>query len=318
MTRADFLSSEPLVRCVAAVEDAESFELFDSHTTSLGGGFTIRRALPMRERRMIGPWCFLDHIGPADLAPDSDGLYVRPHPHIGLQTVTWLAEGAVQHRDSLGYHEVIEPGALHVMTAGRGITHSEESPPGRRGRIHGAQLWVALPESRRHGSSSFERAERVPRIQLDGAQADLFAGELAGERVAASWHWPMFGLDMRFQAEQTVTLPVPQGHEVGIMVMEGELEVAGRRVTPGHLLYARPGNKSLRIRANTASRAIVIGGEPFESPILMWWNFVARTRDEIVEAREQWEARDARFGEVAGWGDTRIPAPEALPAASHS
>lgn len=317
MSRIESLDDEPVVRCTAAVEDTDSFELLDSHATDLGGGFTIRRALPMRERRMIGPWCFLDHIGPAELGPEGEGLFVRPHPHIGLQTVTWLAEGGVLHRDSLGYREVIAPGALHVMTAGHGVSHSEESAPGRGSRIHGAQLWVALPESRRHGAATFERAETVPRLSLDGASADLFAGEFGGERVPVSWYWPMFGLDLRIAAEQCVRLPIPADHEVGVMVLEGELEAGGRYVTPGHLLYARPGQHELRLRAVQPTRVIVIGGAPFESPILMWWNFVARTRDEIAEARLQWESRDARFGQVEGWGDVRIPAPTQLPAASH-
>jgi redox-sensitive bicupin YhaK (pirin superfamily) len=316
MTRLVSTSDEDIVRCAAAADDVDCLEILDAHATSLGGGFTIRRALPLRERRMIGPWCFLDHIGPVELDPQGEGLHVRPHPHIGLQTVTWLADGAVLHRDSLGYREVIRPGALHVMTSGAGISHSEESPAERPARLHGAQLWCALPEARRHGPAAFERAERVPSIELGGARGDLFSGELGGERVEVSTYWPQLGIDLRMSAGARAALPLERAFEHGLLVLEGAVRAEDRPVAPGQLLYVRPGRETLRVECEGGARFVLIGGAPFEAPILMWWNFVARTRDEILEAREQWEQGHPRFGRVDGWGDVRIPAPTALPAAS--
>jgi quercetin 2,3-dioxygenase len=306
---------EPLINCRAAALAEDEGQEFEAHVGSLGGGFTIRRALPLRERRMIGAWCFLDHIGPFDIQPDGEKMLVRPHPHIGLQTVTWLFSGEVQHRDSLGYHLVIRPGELNVMTSGNGICHSEETPQEYTPHIHGVQLWVALPESRRHGESLFEHLESVPTCTLGTIQISVFAGTFNGLTSPASWFTPLVGLDVQIQEAGEHTLPLQPGFEHGFMVVDGEVEIAGHTMSAGRLLYIRPGRDAICLRTSGAARLIVIGGEPFESPILMWWNFVARTREEIVQAREDWQAVSDRFGRVPGWGDERIDAPVNLPAA---
>jgi redox-sensitive bicupin YhaK (pirin superfamily) len=316
MTRIVASPDEPLIACHAAAFDDHEVEEFEAHSTTLGGGFTIRRALPMRERRMVGAWCFLDHIGPAELGEDAR-MRVRPHPHIGLQTVTWLFEGEVLHRDSLGYRQVIRPGQLNVMTSGQGITHSEESPDPLTPRIHGVQFWVALPESRRHGEATFEHIPQMPSVAWADTEVHVIAGEFGGATSPATWYTPLVGLDIPLPGPGERTLPLRGDFEHGFIVTDGVVQLGDHVLRPGTLLYIRPGRTELCVRTTAAARLIAIGGVPFEAPILMWWNFVGRTRDEIVQARTDWEAHHPRFGAVSGWGDERLDAPAALPAAPH-
>lgn len=252
----------------------------------------------------MGAWCFADHMGPADVTEES-GLDIGPHPHIGLQTVTWLIDGQVLHRDSLGSEQVIKPGQLNLMTAGHGIGHSEEATGHYRGTLQGIQLWVALPEATRHGAGAFEHHAELPRGELDGAVVQVFVGEFDGLVSPARHDTPLVGVDLALH--RSATVPLRPDFEYALIVMEGALAVAGRPLTPGKLGYLGRGRGELGIEVRERTRAILLGGEPFEEPILMWWNFVARTRAEIDAAYASWQAQDDRFGRVAS-PLPRIPA----------
>jgi redox-sensitive bicupin YhaK (pirin superfamily) len=268
------------------------------------GGLPVRRALPRRERRTVGAWCFVDHFGPVD-AERSDAMQVGPHPHIGLQTVTWLLEGEVLHTDSLGTEQPIRPGQLNLMTAGHGIAHAEEGQPSRG--CHGIQLWVAQPESTRHGAPAFEHHEELPQVALEGATATVLVGTLAGAVSPARHDTPLVGADLSLRAG-TTAVPLDPAWEHALVVADGTAEVDGTTVKPGELAYLEPGRSELGLHAVDDSRVLLIGGEPFGETVLMWWNFVGRTREEIDAARADWNAHDARFGDV-GTSLGRITAP---------
>ena len=281
---------------------------------------TVRRTLPTRGRSLIGPWCFLDHYGP-DVLDGRTGMDVPPHPHTGLQTVTWLFAGDVEHRDTVGSHQEIRPGQLNLMTAGHGIAHSEVSLPGTR-VLHGVQLWVALPDVSRNGPPSFEHHADLPVMELDGvdgtpgAQAVVIMGRLAGAESAATTFSPLVAAEVVLPAGAVVDVPVDVAFEHGVLVDEGEVVVEGEPVTAASLAYAAPGNSRLRLDATQAgpARVVLLGGAPFGEDILMWWNFVGRTHEEVDAARAQWQAGlatgGARFGRVAGYPGPPLPAPE--------
>jgi redox-sensitive bicupin YhaK (pirin superfamily) len=264
--------------------------------TSQVGAFTVRRALPRRARRTVGAWCFVDHMGPATV--DERGLGVAPHPHIGLQTVTWLVAGKGLHRDSLGTEQVIAPGQLNLMTAGHGVSHSEEGTDRSRGEIHGAQLWVAQPSSTRDGPPAFEHHSALPTVELDQAVATVLVGDLVDVSSPARRDTDHLGVDLDLRPG-TTTLPLRADYEHALVVLAGTLQIDGAQVSPGHLAYLGERRDELAISVNTPTRALLIGGVPFDEPLLMWWNFVARTRSEIDAAHEAWTSRDGRFGEVA-------------------
>ncbi|MGD8574032.1 MAG: pirin family protein [Gammaproteobacteria bacterium] len=276
--------------------------------TEVGGGFTIRRALPHRARRMVGAWCFLDHFGPLDISA-GEGLRVGPHPHIGLQTVTWLLEGEVLHRDSLGSLQAIRPGQLNLMTAGRGIAHSEESPEGAPADLHGVQFWLALPDSHRHIEPDFEHYPEVPLIVRDEMQIRLLVGEHAGVCAPARVHSPLVGLDVSLDAGRHV-LPLNQAFEHAILVVEGEMSGEGGPMHPGTLYYLGSGRDHLSVESSEPARFLLLGGEPFAESIVLWWNFVARNAAEIRQAKEEWQAASSRFGDVVGYPGPRLQAPE--------
>ncbi len=260
------------------------------------GAFRVRRALPRRGRRSIGAWCFIDHMGPADVREDH-GLDIGPHPHIGLQTVTWLLEGESLHRDSLGSEQVIRPGQLNLMTAGHGVAHSEEATGSYRGVLHGAQLWVAQPDPTRDGPAAFEHHAELPRVELSGGLATVLIGELDGARSPARRDTDHAGLDLELRKGTTV-VPLRPDYEHGVVTLRGTLGIDGRPLEPGHLAYLGPGRAELGLVAAGAVRALLVGGVPFDEPLLMWWNFVARTRYEIIAAQRDWQGGDARFGRV--------------------
>lgn len=312
MSRHADANEEAILTCAATPLSDDEFEVLDAHSAELGGGFAIRRALPLRERRMIGPFCFLDHIGPAVVGPNGASLSIAPHPHIGLQTVTWLLDGAVLHKDSLGYVQEIRPGQLNVMTSGRGISHSEETPDGLVGRMHGVQLWVALPEADRRCEPRFEHHANVPTFTKDAIEGAVFCGTWQGHTAPGTHFSELVAMDLRVGAGES-TLPLESTFEHGLIVLEGAIEVGGRALGVGELLYLRPGRASVCVQASADARVCLVGGRPFGESILMWWNYVARTRDEIVEARHQWEHTE-HFGTVDGWGDRRLTAPTVLPA----
>lgn len=279
-------------------------EVSESHEAVVGE-FRVRRALPRRQRRMVGAWCFADHMGPADV-DEERGLDVGPHPHIGLQTVTWLIDGQVLHKDSLGSEQVIAPGQLNLMTSGAGITHSEEATGHYRGTLEGIQLWVALPEGTRHGGGDFEHHGQLPQVEFPGAVATVLVGDLDGHVSPARHDTPLVGADLALHGR--ADLPLQAEWEYALVVLRGAVEVNGQPLLPGHLGYLGQGRDELPIAGEAGTRAVLLGGEPFGEPIMMWWNFVARSRDEIDAAYAAWHDRDERFGAVTS-RLRRIPAP---------
>ncbi len=270
-------------------------EIGESHPASVGR-LSVRRALPRHGRRTVGAWCFADHMGPASVTATS-GLDIGPHPHCGLQTVTWLTQGEALHRDSLGTEQLIRPGQLNLMTAGRGVAHAEEATGQYEGRLEGIQLWIAQPDATRGSAPAFEHHGELPAVDLGAGVATVLVGDLAGAVSPARHDTPLVGADVELRGD--VELPVDPGFEHAIIMMSGALSLEGTPVVEGQIAYVAPGRDALRLAAPEASRAVLLGGEPFGAAPLMWWNFVARTRDEIDAAYASWSRPDGRFGEVA-------------------
>jgi len=270
-------------------------EVSPSHRTTVGH-FNVRRALPRRGRRTVGAWCFADHLGPGEVTRDS-GLDIGPHPHTGLQTVTWLIDGEALHRDSLGSEQIIAPGQLNLMTAGRGVAHAEEATVDYTGPVQGIQLWVALPDSTRSGPASFEHHARLPVIESRGGLATVLVGDFSGVSSPARHDTPLVGVDLALLS--ATSLPLRTDFEYAFIVLEGALAIGGVPLEPGNLGYLAPGLDEIALDVLQPTRAILLGGEPFREPVLMWWNFVARSRDEIDAAYASWTNRDGRFGDVA-------------------
>ncbi|MCB5912286.1 pirin family protein [Streptomyces pinistramenti] len=277
----------------------------------LGESTVVRRLLPNLGRRMVGAWCFVDHYGPDDIA-DEPGMQVPPHPHMGLQTVSWLREGEVLHRDSLGSLQAVRPRELGLMTSGPAIAHSEESPYGHGPLLHGAQLWVALPGEHRNAAPAFEHHTDLPVITGGGLTATVILGELAGATSPGTTYSPLVGADLTLAAGADTRLPLDPDFEYAALTISGESDIDGVRLAPGALLYLGCGRSELPLRASSDSSLLLLGGEPFEEKLLMWWNFIGRTQQDIEEARTDWMT-GSRFGTVHGYDGARLPAPE-LPA----
>jgi quercetin 2,3-dioxygenase len=292
---------------VADVPEPDSV-LLAGHDVPLGRYTTVRRLLPHRQRRMIGAWCFVDHFGP-DNVSGRPGMQVPPHPHTGLQTVTWLVDGVIEHRDSLGSHQLITPGQLNLMTSGRGIAHSEYTPPDHPPGMHGLQLWVALPDAARHGPPRFAHHRGMPVQRFGDATVTVVAGELGLARSPAEVHTPLLGAEILFAGAGRLRLPADSCFEYGMLAMTGTATVAGTDVTPGSLLYLGAGRDEITVDVPGPARLFLLGGAPFEEPLVMWWNFVGRTHEEIVQARDDWMAGQ-RFGSVADCAAAPLPAPE--------
>jgi hypothetical protein len=290
-----------------AVVDTPDSVLLPGHDVPLGRYTTVRRLLPQRPRRMVGAWCFVDHFGPDDVA-GTPGLRVPPHPHTGLQTVTWLVEGEVVHRDSLGNLATARPGQLNLMTAGHGIAHSEESPPGHPPGMHGLQLWVALPGPARQFAPEFAHHPRVPRWRDGALTVTVVVGEVGGVRSPARLHTPLLGAEVVLPAGGHGRLPLRPDFEYAVLVMTGAVEVAGARLAPGSLLYLGERRSDLALASDPGARLFLLGGEPFGEPLVMWWNFVGRSHEEIAAARDDWAA-GRRFGAVVGFDGAALPAP---------
>jgi redox-sensitive bicupin YhaK (pirin superfamily) len=271
------------------------------------GGMVVRRSLPRPRRRTVGAWCFVDHFGPLAVGP-TGGIDIGPHPHAGLQTVTYLLDGEVLHRDSLGSEQVIRPGQLNLMSAGLGVAHAEEPTGHYSGRMHGVQLWVAQPEATRGGPSAFEHHEQLPQVELDDAVATVLVGELSAAASDARQDTPLLGVSLALQ-RGGASVPLTPSHEHLVVVLDGTLVLGDAPLHPGQSAYLRPGRDELALAAPDGATVLLLGGEPFPEPIVMWWNFVARSKDEVREARTSWEAGDDRFGPVTS-GHSRIPAPE--------
>ncbi|GAA3174825.1 pirin family protein [Streptomyces virens] len=286
-------------------------EVITARDVPLGGprAMRVRRTLPQRARTLIGAWCFADHYGPDDVG-ESGGMRVPPHPHTGLQTVSWLFSGEIEHRDSHGVHAFVRPGELNLMTGGRGISHSEVSTD-RTTILHGVQLWVALPERDRDAGRDFQHHVPAP-VALDGGgEARVFLGTLAGDTSPVRTFTPLLGAELTLTPGADVTLDIDPGFEHGVLVDSGDVLLAGTPLKPAELGYAPPGRTTLTLanRATGPARLILLGGPPFEEDIVMWWNFIGRSHDEIVQAREDW-MKGSRFGEVQGYDGAPLPAPE--------
>nr|WP_230416291.1 pirin family protein [Micromonospora tarapacensis] len=284
--------------------------LLPGHDVPLGRYTTVRRLLPQRTRRMVGAWCFVDHFGPDDVA-QRPGMEVPPHPHTGLQTVTWLLDGEILHRDSLGNEQTIRPGQLNVMTSGHGIAHSERSPVEHPPLMHGVQLWVALPDPARAGAADFAHHADLPRWRAGDLGVTLLVGELSGERSPARVHTPLLGAQLELAGAEPVGVPLRRDFEYALLALDGAAEVDGVPLAPGALLWLGAQREALTVRGEPGSRLLLLGGTPFEEPLVMWWNFVGRSHEEIVAARDDWMA-GRRFGVVAADPDPPLPAP-ALP-----
>lgn len=272
------------------------------------GGLAVRRALPVAQRRAIGPFVFLDQMGPAVLAP-GQGLDVAPHPHIGLSTMTYLFEGEILHRDSLGTIQMIRPGAVNWMTAGRGIVHSERTPPeGRRGStLSGIQFWVALPKQQEEAAPSFLHldAASLPVLAGDDVSVRIIAGEAFGARSPLDAPHSMICVDADMKAEAELHV-APSYAQQAFYVADGRIEFADLLYRQGQLVVLGPGEPAT-VRARSDARLILLGGEPLDEPRHIWWNFVSSSKGRIEQAKEDWRQR--RFPEVPGETDF-IPLPE--------
>ncbi|REF97316.1 hypothetical protein DFJ67_3313 [Asanoa ferruginea] len=284
--------------------------LLPGHDVPLGRYTTVRRLLPQRPRRMIGAWCFVDQFGPDDVL-GRPGMQVPPHPHTGLQTVTWLVAGEVLHRDSLGSLQTIRPAQLNLMTSGHGIAHSEESPAEHPPLMHGLQLWVALPEEARHQPARFEHHPVLPSADIAGVTTTVVVGELGDLTSPARVHTPLLGAELLLEPGARTSLALRKDFEYGLLSLDGAADVGGTELTPGGLLYLGAERTTANIASEQGARLFLVGGEPFEEPLVMWWNFVARSDEEIRQAREEWASGD-RFGTVRGYAGEALPAP-ALP-----
>jgi len=329
------LETKPAEQLCAAGEHGTGVELLTPRDVPLGGprAMGVRRTIPQRGRSLVGAWCFCDHYGPDDVSR-SEGMQVPPHPHIGLQTVSWLFAGEIVHRDSVGSLARVRPGELNLMTAGVGISHSEESPADERPpSLHGVQLWTVLPDSDRSTEPHFEHHEDLPVGWADGARVQVFLGSLRldGETLTspARTYTPLVGAQLDLPAGASVVLDVEPGFEHGLLVDSGAATFEDEPVPADHLAYVAPGRARLRVTAgDTAVRAVLIGGEPFTEDVIMWWNFVGRSHEEIAQARADWMqqmtdgegdgtvyapgAPDRRFGAVTGYAGGPLRAP-ALP-----
>jgi redox-sensitive bicupin YhaK (pirin superfamily) len=266
------------------------FDMLESRVANVGS-VPVRRALPQRARRTVGAWCFFDHGGPLEAPAGVGGI--GPHPHIGLQTVTWMIAGELLHRDSLGTEQPIRPGQLNLMTAGDGIVHAEEHTSA--GRVELAQLWIAQPAATRHGPGDFEHHAELPEVDLGGGTATVLVGSLGDAASPARRDSDHVGVELLVRSQ--VVVPADRGYEYVVVPMDAAVEVDGRLVEPTRLLYLGPGRDEIEIavRAAEPARTILLGGVPFEEPILMWWNYVARTREEITLAHADWTQRRDRF-----------------------
>jgi redox-sensitive bicupin YhaK (pirin superfamily) len=307
------LETAPQARFCGGRDDVSArpvHELLTGKQVPLGESTVVRRLLPSLGRRMVGAWCFVDHYGPDDIV-DAPGMQVAPHPHTGLQTVSWLHRGEVTHRDSLGSLATVRPRELGLMTAGRAIAHSEQSPRDHGPLLHGAQLWVALPDAHRHTDPRFDHHPSLPEATAPGLRATVILGELDGARSPGTTYSPLVGADLTLAPGACARLPLEPDFEYAVLAMSGAADVDGVRVEVGSLLYLGCGRSELPLRADDSAPGaglMLLGGEPFDEKIVMWWNFVGRSGEEIARSRADWK-EGSRFGEVHGYDGERLAAP---------
>ena len=292
--------------CVALGATGARVESYSNRELKLGS-LPISRALPVKDRRLVGPWCFLDRFGPLAFS-DGKPMDVAPHPHIGLQTVTWLLQGEVVHDDSLGYQSVLRPGGVNVMTSGGGIAHAEQTPRDNSGRLNGVQLWAALPAAHRGMSATFEHIAEVPAVESRGGRIKIFAGTLQGQTSPAVHFSEVLGADLQVHRGQILGIPLQSNFEHALLVLSGDAMLEDQPLEERVLYYIGTTRSEAQVSSRDGCRLLLLGGPPFPEQILMWWNFVAGTQEEIAQARADWE-EGRRFGEVAGYNGPRLSAP---------
>ncbi|WP_312267148.1 pirin family protein [Neisseria sp.] len=280
------------------------------------GGIPVARLLPQGARRTIGAWCFLDHAGPAEFSADSRGLQVGSHPHTNLQTFTWMLEGEVWHQDSLGFRQLIRPKQVNLMTAGtgdaRGIAHTEQTPEGMKS-LHAVQLWIALP-THKEIEPNFEHYPELPQWSENSADYVLTTGSFAGRTAPTTQYSPLVGVDIQFQTAQTLDIPANHGWEYGVLVIAGSVTSAdGTRAEADELLFIEQHEGNFTLTAEAGTHIMLLGGEPLPHPTLIWWNFVADSRDALCRAVSDWNNFSPRFGkeiDLNGTGLKRLTAPD--------
>jgi redox-sensitive bicupin YhaK (pirin superfamily) len=294
------------------VASAPVRQMFAGREVLLGESTKVRRLLPNLGRRLVGAWCFVDHYGPDDIA-SGPGMQVPPHPHMGLQTVSWLLDGEIRHRDSIGSDDVIRPGVLGVMTSGAAIAHAEQSPPVHPALLHGVQLWIALPEAHRGVAPAWQRHDDLPTIDDRGLRATVFMGAVAGLPSPGQTFSPLVGVDLTLASGSSASFPLESEFEHAVLVLSGSAEIDTVALAPGAMLYLGTERADLALASDAGARLMLLGGVPFDEQIVMWWNFVARTSDEIASARTEWMQGSA-FGSIAGFAPGQaLPAPPLPP-----
>lgn len=295
--------------CAAAPKVLTPPEALPDRMVKLGD-LEVHRVLPVRGRRLIGPWCFFDRYGPLSFTGEKP-MDVAPHPHIGLQTVTWLLSGEVVHNDSLGNECLVRPGQLSLMTAGRGIAHTEETPRDNSGKLDGVQFWVALPDAHREMAPQYQCTREQPVVELPGGIATVVLGEFAGGASAGTQLSPGVGACLAVHPGGRLCVPLRPDFEYGVLLAGGTGTLPGTQLQVNTLYYLGMGRGEIELRSETGATVLLIGGPPFGETILMWWNFVARNAEEIAAARERWQAHEL-FGAVPRYEGPRIEAPQFL------
>ena len=313
-TRPEEVASAPAAGRAAA---GAAVEILSPREVPLGGprAMNVRRTLPQRQRSLIGGWCFIDHYGP-DPVSQTGGMSVAPHPHAELQTVSWLFTGEIEHRDSAGHHALVRPGELNLMTAGRGISHSEVSTPGTA-VLHGVQLWVALPSAARFAAPALQHYAPDP-VPGEGFTARVFLGALLGSSAPVTGHSPLLGAEISIEAGRVLRLAADAAFEYGVLVDTGTVALNDTVIQTNALGYLAPGADVIELHAGQDSRArmLLLGGVPLGEQIVMWWNFISRSHDEIVRYRADWQALiTAAPGAATRPGPDRfaLPAGDRLP-----
>ncbi|NLU84016.1 pirin family protein [Rhodococcus sp. HNM0569] len=307
----DLAGLDPAVAAREACDATpEPPELVEPREVPLGGprAMTVRRTLPHRRRPLVGAWCFVDHYGPDDVA-GTGGMRVAGHPHTGLQTASWLFRGEIEHRDTTGVHATVRPGELNLMTAGSGIAHSEFSTADTS-VLHGVQLWIALPDRSRFTAPGFEHYAPEA-VDVDGVRVLVFLGSFLGHGSPVTTHTPLLGAEVASDGGR-FSAPIDPAFEHGVLVDQGTASIEGTTARPGDLVYLSPGRARLAVDCEGPVRMLVLGGTPLGERIVMWWNFIGRTHDEIAEYRAQWQ--HARAGQASRFGDFPDAWTETLPA----
>lgn len=286
-----------------------SIELFELRTAIIGENFPIKRAIPQRELRNVGHWIFLDHAGPTKFS-EGENVDIGAHPHIGLQTFTWMLEGEMIHNDSLDSHQIIRPYQINLMTGGKGIVHTELSHPDSHA-LHLAQLWIALPKNKENIEPDFKHYPTIPFIDHKDHEIYVLVGEFNNQISPVEMHSPLSAIDIKAKEDTTIVIPLNSAFEYGLLPLEGEVNLENNELNDNALAFISAGTESITITLKKESRILLIGGEPVDRPPLMWWNFVAWEQETIEEALKDWENHSDRFPPVSYEGHSApLVAPE--------